>query len=203
MPAATRKWTAEEVRNLSSDSRRWPRYELIDGELLVTPAPRNVHQFVITQLLRLLAEYVDDQRLGLALTAPADLELELGTVTQPDIFVVPYGSLRDGKPWHDWSQVARLLLAVEVISPGSVRHDRVTKRKYFQRVGVPDYWVVDADERTFERWRPEDREATVFRGEMTWFPALATMPFELDVAAFFNDVFARLERVAGWAEPKS
>jgi len=89
MPAHARRWTAAEVRELTDDQRHWPRYELIDGELLVTPAPRPVHQIAVGLMFRAIADYVDTQRLGLTLTSPSDLELEEDTVTQPDVFVVP------------------------------------------------------------------------------------------------------------------
>ena len=88
MPASVR-WTAAEVRELQNEDSAWPRYELIGGELLVTPAPRPVHQIAIGYLFRLIADYVDAERLGMTLTSPTDLELEADTVTQPDIFVVP------------------------------------------------------------------------------------------------------------------
>lgn len=94
MPAYCRRWTTAEVRELSDESRHWPRYERIDGELLVTPAPRPVHQIAVGTLFRIIADYVDGERVGLTLASPADLELEAGSVTQPDIFVVPSAHAR-------------------------------------------------------------------------------------------------------------
>ena len=54
MPAIRRRWTTAEVRSLMDESRAWPRYELIGGELLVTPAPRGTHQLVVVELVVLL-----------------------------------------------------------------------------------------------------------------------------------------------------
>lgn len=51
MPAIRRRWTTVEVRSLMGESRAWPRYELIGGELLVTPAPRGAHQLVVDEVL--------------------------------------------------------------------------------------------------------------------------------------------------------
>ena len=188
MPAHARRWTAAEVRELTNESRPWPRYELIDGELLVTPAPRPVHQIAVSELLRRLADYVDAERIGMTLTSPADLELEAGTVTQPDVFVVPSAYSRDDSPLREWSQVRGLLLAVEIVSPNSVHYDRVTKRTFFQRVGVPEYWVVDLDARAVERWRPEERAPEVLRERLEWRPAGSAAPLLLDLTALFAKV---------------
>lgn len=188
MPAHARRWTAAEVRELTDESRPWPRYELIDGELLVTPAPRPAHQITVGRLFTMLSGYVDAERLGLALMSPADLELEAGTVTQPDLFVVPSAFSHDAGPFREWSQVRGLLLAVEVVSPSSAQYDRFTKRALFQRAGVPEYWVVDPDTRAVERWRPASRSPEVSREQLVWSPAGAAAAFEMDLPAFFARV---------------
>jgi len=188
MPAHARRWTAAEVRELTDESRHWPRYELIDGELLVTPAPRPAHQLAVGELFRKLSDYVDAERLGLALMSPADLELEAGTVTQPDVFVVPSAFSHDTGPLREWSQVGGLLLAVEVISPSSAHYDRFSKRAFFQRVGVPEYWVVDSDARAVERWRPGYRAPETLRERLAWRPERAAAPLVMDLPAFFAKV---------------
>jgi Uma2 family endonuclease len=188
MPEYARRWTAAEVRELTDESRHWPRYELIDGELLVTPAPRPVHQIAVSVLLRKIADYVDAQDLGMTLTSPSDLELEPDTVTQPDIFVVPSAYSRDAGPLREWSQVRGLLLAVEIISPSSLRTDRFKKREFFQRVGVREYWVVDLDVRTVERWHPADDAPELLREQLEWRPAGSRAPMLLELSAFFAKV---------------
>src|SRR5687768_10701412 len=116
-PAAPpRRWTADEVRAMQDESRAWPRYELIDGELLVTPSPRLVHQRAVLLLARRLAEYVETNGLGEVLTSPADIELESGTIVQPDVFVVPRSS---GLPIASWRDVRALSVAAEVTSPST------------------------------------------------------------------------------------
>jgi Uma2 family endonuclease len=189
MPAYARRWTAAEVRELQDEERPWPRYELIDGELLVTPGPRPVHQIAVALIFRQIADYVDAERLGMALTSPADLELEADTVTQPDVFVVPSAYSHDNGPLREWSQVRGLLLAVEVLSPSSIRTDRVTKREFFQRVRVPEYWVVDLDARAVERWQPDDQAPEVLRERLEWRPAGSEAPMVLDLTRFFAKVF--------------
>jgi Uma2 family endonuclease len=80
------------------------------------------------------------------------------------------------------------LLAIEVLSPGSRRHDRITKRRFFQRNGVPEYWIVDGDTEAFEIWHPADDRAVLVDDELIWLPEGAGEPFVLDVKRFFADV---------------
>src|SRR6185503_9345108 len=149
-----RRWTAREVRRLIADAPlATPRYELVDGELLVTPSPGPPHQMAVALLLRALGEYCDGHGLGPALPSPSDIELKPEDVRQPDVFVLPKAEwkriAREGFPAHE------LLLAIEVLSPSSGRFDRVTKRVGYQ-AHVPEYWIVDIDARIIERWRPGD-----------------------------------------------
>ena len=82
----TIRWTRDQVLNLPADGNR---YELVDGELLVSPAPAFDHQVVLGRVYMMLAPYVDAAKLGLVLWSPADLELEPGQLNQPDVFVLP------------------------------------------------------------------------------------------------------------------
>ncbi len=83
MPAIRRRWSTADVRALTRDNRAWPRYELIDGEPLVTPAPRLGHQVAVGILYRLLAAFLEQHPFALVLTSPSDLELRPGSRTQP------------------------------------------------------------------------------------------------------------------------
>jgi Uma2 family endonuclease len=181
MPALHRRWMAAQVRELMSDPNPTPRYELLDGDLLVTPSPRPIHQRVVQQLHLLLAPYVERNGIGEVLLSPADLELEPETILQPDLFVVPRGHIPD----DTWATVKALLLAVEVLSPSSAHFDRVRKRRFLQRVGVPEYWVVDIDARLIERWRPGDERPELADGRFAWSPPDADEPLDVDVAALF------------------
>jgi Uma2 family endonuclease len=191
MPAIRRRWTPADVRALMDAQRGWPRYELIDGELIVTPAPAPVHQFAIALLLRTLYDYVGEQGIGIAVTSPADLELRPGTIVQPDVFVMPMSPRpRDGTIMT-WSEVRSLVLAVEVISPSSVRTDRVVKRDFYLTVPVAEYWCVDLDARMIERWFPERETPVVTRGTLEWLPAGARDALTVDLTALFASVWAQ------------
>jgi Uma2 family endonuclease len=71
------------------------------------------------------------------------------------------------------------------LSPGSSRHDRITKRRAFQRQSVPEYWVIDGDAEAFEVWHPDDERAALVDDRLIWKPARSSTPFELDVRKFF------------------
>ena len=168
---------------MQDEVHHWPRYELVDGLLLVTNAPRPVHQIVLSLLMEQLLPYVRRHDLGRVLTSPSALGLEPNTVVQPDLFVV---RAADG-PMRQWSQVTALLLAVEVLSPSTANVDRTRKRRLYQRTGVPDYWVVDADARLVERWTPADLRPEPVEDRLTWRPAGAAGPLVLDLPALFAE----------------
>ncbi len=180
MPALeSQYWTAAEVRALPEDGKR---YECIDGELLVTPAPRLLHQRMLSELQHLIRTFVKQVGVGEVIHSPADVELKAGSLVQPDIFVAVS---RDGSRLRTWSDIGTLLLAVEVLSPSTARYDRVLKRKFYQRAGVREYWIVDLDARLIERWTPGQDRPEVVSDTLEWQPAEAIAPLGLDVAALF------------------
>ncbi len=185
--AAPRRWTRAEVEALiDANPLHTPRYELIDGELLVTPSPGSPHQIVVGSLYAAVRAYVLAHRLGTAFLAPADLELRPGNITQPDIFVVPPGT----RPGRRWRGVRSLVLAVEVLSRGSRRHDRVTKRDHYQGVGVPEYWIIDIDGGVVERWRPSDDRPEIVVQELSWQPDPEVPALVIDLATLFDEAAA-------------
>lgn len=143
----TIRWTREQVLNLPADANR---YELVDGELIVSPSPAPRHQVVLGALYDILSPWVRSVGLGRVLWSPADLELERGQVNQPDLFVLPSTS------FDRWEDAPLPLLVVEALSPATARYDRGLKRRFYQRAGVPEYWIVDIDGGVVERWRPGD-----------------------------------------------
>ena len=172
-------YTAEMVRALPEDGKR---YETVHGELLVTPAPRLLHQDLVLRLARRLADYGEAVGLGHVMLSPADISWGDDILVQPDVFVASLDEARTMK----WSLVKSLLLAVEVLSPSSTRADRFTKRRRYQEVGVPLYWVVDADERFVEVWTPETTFPHFEREVVTWHPMGARDPLRISLAELFK-----------------
>jgi Uma2 family endonuclease len=157
----------------------------VDGELLVTSSPSGIHQRAVREIMLALAPYLDLTGLGEVLASPSDVELEPETLVQPDVYVIPP---EEGMRLLSNEPARILLLAIEVISPSSSRHDRGRKRLHFQR-NVPEYWIVDLDARLVERWLPGDERPEILRQKVEWLPAGAATPFEMQLAPFFAKIF--------------
>ena len=188
MPALhPRRWTAAEVRKLTADNPLLtPRYELVDGELLVTPSPGWPHQRTVKNLLFALETYLRSMQLGEVLSSPSDVELEPEFISQPDLFVLSWAEIR--RLMREGFPVYALMLAIEVVSPSSGRHDRVRKRPKYQK-HVQEYWIVDPDARLIERWRGSDERPEICSAQFAWQPPADVAPFALDLEAFFDDVY--------------
>src|SRR3712207_1185901 len=180
--ASQKHWTIDTVRALPEDRNR---YEIIDGELFVTPAPSVVHQRAVLRLALRLVPYLEAGRIGEAIIAPADVEIADDTMVDPDLFVVPPIV---GRPPHSWTEAERLLLVVEVLSPTTARVDRVRKRALYARARVPEYWIVDVDARVVERWRPDDARPEVLSDRLEWRPDAERTPLPIDLPAYFAEV---------------
>ena len=177
-----RDWTADDLDDLPDDGKR---YEVIDGELFVTPAGSLTHQEAVAQLHLILAGYLSRERVGRVVFAPADVRFSKRRAVQPDLFVIPLVAGKGPKRFED---VGRLLLAVEVLSPATARADRVRKRAVFREQGVPEYWIVDLDARVFERSTPEEARPEILDRRIEWRPEGAGAPLVIDLAAYFATV---------------
>ena len=162
-------YTADMVRTLPDDGNR---YETVHGELLVTPAPRAPHQYVVTQLMLQLGPYLVRNPVGQLFTSPADISWAEDVLVQPDVFVVAMPEART----LDWARMKTLLLAIEVLSPSTRRYDRFTKRRAYQEFGVPWYWMVDLSGRAVEVWTPGATFPATEREQVVWQPQGAVEP---------------------------
>jgi len=167
---------------MQGESRSWPRYELIDGELIVTSAPKIDHYRAVMYVYHLLHGFLTRQPIGEAMLSPADLTLRRGTISQPDVFVPPFGEADRARSWAD---IKHLLLAVEVLSPSTARYDRGAKRVHYQKAGVAEYWIVDLDALVVERWRPSDERPEVVSNRFAWHPEGAKKPLVVTLAKLF------------------
>ena len=181
MPATHRDWTVDMLDALPDDGQR---YEIIDGALLVTPAPSDAHQYVVGELYARLLGYLRGSGIAHPVISPADVRRDdrRRNRLQPDIFVV---RVMNGKRPAYPFDLGDLLLAVEVESPGSATYDYQTKRVVYMDAGIPEYWIVDPEARTIARWRGTEEPGEILSRQLVWHPEGMTEPFSLELAEFF------------------
>lgn len=179
MASETATWTVAQRDRLPDDGNR---YEVVDGELFVTPAPSRRHQWIANDLRDALAPYVQEHRLGTALDLTTDVIGGDRTVVVPDVVVYPV--TRDD-PDGPWSEMPRPILVAEIRSPTTWRRDTGPKRDLYVALGIPEYWIVDPDERavTVVRAGRADERVT---GTLRWHPAGASQALEIDVATLLR-----------------
>ena len=129
--------TYEDYCLLPNDGKR---YEIIDGELFVTPSPRHVHQWIISNLLFYLAQFVKGHNLGRVYAAPFDVVFSRFDVVEPDILYVSKARM---SILTDKNIQGAPDLAVEVLSETTAEIDRTTKLKLYARFGVQEYWIIE------------------------------------------------------------
>ena len=139
--------TYEDYAALPDDGRR---YQVLDGELCVTPPPGTRHQEIIGHLYVAMHVHVRTHGLGRVFVAPVDVILSNTSIVQPDVVFVATDRLGlvsargiEGAP----------TLAVEILSASTATLDRRRKRDLYARHGVPYYWIVDGEARTIEAYR--------------------------------------------------
>jgi Uma2 family endonuclease len=123
------------------------RYEILDGDLFMVPAPGIKHQSVSLNLTMALFQHIRDYRLGRLLEAPCDVILSNEDIVQPDILFIK--SDRCGIVGELNIQGAPDLV-IEILSPGTREKDLEIKRKIYARFGVQEYWIVDPAAETVE-----------------------------------------------------
>lgn len=178
MDTVRKRWTLEEVHSLPDDGNR---YELVRGELFVTP-PLDPHETTAARLSYLLGPYVAREKLGYVYHPRAVMRFQ-GSEVEPDLMV------RQPNPNPDptWDNAPTPILVVEIFSPSTRRRDQNHKRSLYMDAGVADYWMVDEERRTITAVG-RDREDVAAREELVWNPAGASAPFTLTVARVFGDV---------------
>ncbi|MEQ1693911.1 MAG: Uma2 family endonuclease [Gemmatimonas sp.] len=186
MPAITSDWTVDMLDALPEDGQR---YEIIDGELFVTPSPGEAHQDIVGALHWRLHQYLAGHGVGKEMISPADVRRgdRARNRVQPDVFVVRViGGKRPAYPYalHD------LLLAVEVASPSNPILDYQIKRDLYLREGVGEYWVINPSARNVSRWCGRDDPGEVLSKRIEWRCDGISAPFVLSLPEFFADALA-------------
>jgi Uma2 family endonuclease len=137
------RMTASEFMALPESSQPM---ELIHGELIVSPTPKNPHQRIVGSTYFFLRQNATS---GEVIVSPMDVYLDIDTVVQPDVFWVSGENslckLNDDGYWHGASD-----LVIEVLSPSTALRDRKAKFSLYEQYGVREYWLADPDAKFLE-----------------------------------------------------
>jgi Uma2 family endonuclease len=155
-------WTFSELEQLPYEGGR---YEIIDGELIVTPMPVRSHQVISTELLVLFWAWCREHT-EWSVLASGGVYVSETTWLEPDLTVtaVPqFAAIR-------WQEQPPPLLAIEIVSPSTASRDRLRKRPIYLTHGVREVWIVDGAARTIERWTSGAEQPVVERGLSVWAP---------------------------------
>lgn len=184
MAALVPRYTAAEVRRFPDDHLR---YEVIRGELFVTPAPGTPHQRAVVEFTVRLHAYVTTHKLGEVLPGPFEVQFAGDTAVQPDVIVIL--AAQRGRLTRKRLHGAPAL-AIEIVSYSSKRTDRLQKRQLYQEEGVSEYWIADVEQLHVERWRQGDAAPEVLTDRLAWHPAAGAPPLEIDLRQLFTVVNA-------------
>jgi Uma2 family endonuclease len=179
--SATRYFTAQDLEAMPDDGKR---YELVRGELLVTPAPVPRHQSIVNRFAFRITHYLEPHGLDTdVVVAPSDVTYAFDTVVQPDLFVADMAAaLRSNR----CSDIATLYLAIEVLSPSTAGADRAIKRQLYQEQRIPHYWIVDGEQRHVEIWTPEATAPAIERDTISWQHPKLAVSCEIDLVRLFD-----------------
>lgn len=136
------------------------RKEIIEGELFMSPAPSIKHQVILRNLLRIIDNFVLENKLGEVLFAPCDVILSNINIMQPDILFIS----------NENREILTALnikgapdLIIEILSPSTIENDRIYKKLVYEKFGVKEYWIVDPEEEMIEVWSLKDDRFQLFK----------------------------------------
>jgi len=128
-------------------------YQLIGGELVLTPAPSTYHQIISMKLEFQMVAFVTRQNLGIVLHAPVNVYLGETETYQPDIIFIARERMKIIEPQRINGAPD---LVVEILSPATAYYDLRKKFKVYERCGVREYWIVDPEEKSVQVFVPRD-----------------------------------------------
>jgi Uma2 family endonuclease len=176
MATKLKPWTLEEVHRLPDDGNK---YELVRGELFVTPPPSPEHETVAARLTRILDPYVAANGLGMVYHPRAVMRFE-GSEVEPDLMVRK--EVGRGVRWED---APIPILIVEILSGSTWRRDRNQKRSLYMDAGVAEYWIVDPDNSAITSIRAGEVDV-VAKEALVWSPAGASTSLSIHVHSLFE-----------------
>lgn len=143
---ADKKFTYEDYVLLPDDGKI---HEIIDGDHYMSPAPGTYHQTVSRRIQFQLYEQIELQDLGVVFDAPTDVQLSEFDIVQPDLLVI----LREAQQRVSPSRILGAPdLVIEILSEHSAGRDRKLKLAAYERTGVREYWIVDTQSQSVERY---------------------------------------------------
>ena len=173
------EWTPEEVHSLPDDGNK---YELVRGELFVTPPPFPEHETISARLTRILDPFVEANGLGFVYHPRAVVRYD-GSEVEPDLMVSQrILSTGDDK---DWNRAPKPILIVEIHAGSTRRRDKLQKRNLYLDAGIAEYWMIDPEQQTVTSVRLDVADV-IATGEMTWSPPGASSSLTFDVARLFD-----------------
>ncbi len=189
MVAERRMATLEDLDRTPDDGQR---YEIIDGEIVVSAAPTWKHQATIRRLDWIISDWVRETQEGEIQLAPLDIVLSGTLVLQPDLTFIRYdnlGGIERGR-FHGVPDVC-----VEVISPTSRSRDNVVKPIRYQDAGVPEFWLVDPETRSLAVYALIDGRYEVREPDLDGQVTSAIMDgVQIDPVTLFDQVEASVRR---------
>ncbi len=177
-------WTVADLEQLPADGNR---YEILHGELLVTPMPSVSHQDVAMSLSVRLYNWCRVHT-GWRCAAPGGLFISETSWVEPDIAVYPISRRAHISDWRDLPAPA---LVVEILSPSTTKVDRHRKRPAYLARGVGEVWLVDIETRTIERWTAASDFPEVHRESSVWEPVEGLPPLVIDHDELFGPAVSR------------
>jgi len=123
------------------------RYEIVEGELYMVPAPTTTHQRISRKLEEMLSRFVEERKLGEVFDAPIDVVFSETDIVQPDIIFI---SNENKNIIKEENIKGAPDLIIEILSPSSAQRDKIIKKKLYARNGVKEYWLVEPQKKTIE-----------------------------------------------------
>lgn len=184
MAIRSRSLTYDDLQRVRES--RDERLELIEGEIIVTPAPAPLHQVIAHRLAVMLDQAIDPDDFGVIMQSPLDVFFGEHTVVQPDLAVLLRNRMEQFGPQKLEGAPS---LTIEILSPSTSDRDRGVKRELYARNGVPEFWLVDLDARTITVFSdPQDDRYQAEIVSSTTAISATIRGLSVDLAALFAPV---------------